>query len=656
VWTPSAALDDAPTVVRPVSPVPPSTALSPTNTAVGDDWFRDTPTPDPGRTVTVPAVPAVPASDREETVVAPPQPALYHIGGVSQSGSQPDVVYDDRPLPSRNPIKGYGDGGGGGGGRRGRRFFAFGGVLATLVVLAVIGVLVFNTLKGTTKALPALGFTPTATDTPGAAQETAVAFLTAWQKGQLAKAASYTDAPTAAQAELTAYAKNLGLTALTLTPTATTATASGAVAFTVAATVGVKGKITAPWTYTSSLTAYKKSYYWVVKWRSDMLAPNLTATTHLAVKTVAPGVGTVTDSSGTNLATYSDVSLQAINGILKKSAPSSQGTPGLDVYLADQNGTEMTSTEKVLATPVATGTLPTTINSSIQNAAQSAVQKYPNSSMAVIQPSTGDILGIANNEGGYDEALKAKLAPGSTFKTITTTALLNNGDVTLNETVPCPAQIVINGRAFHNSENEVGTNFTFANDFAQSCNNAFVGQYKDPGITLSSMANTASTYYGLNQPWDIGLGSPTTYMTVPNANGEDDLGGEMFGQSEIVASPLALASVAATVDTGTFKQPILVAGTKQTTATPLPSGVTSDLHTLMRSVITTGTAAGVFTTNDTIYGKTGTAQVNNQKDNSWMIVFDPTKDVAVAALVVGGGFGAQAAAPEINAMLKAIGA
>ena len=39
--------------------------------------------------------------------------------------------------------------------------------------------------------------------------------------------------------------------------------------------------------------------------------------------------------------------------------------------------------------------------------------------------------------------------------------------------------------------------------------------------------------------------------------------------------------------------------------------------------------------------------------NSWLIAFDPTKDVAVACLVVNAGYGAQFAGPEVSSFLNA---
>ena len=67
---------------------------------------------------------------------------------------------------------------------------------------------------------------------------------------------------------------------------------------------------------------------------------------------------------------------------------------------------------------------------------------------------------------------------------------------------------------------------------------------------------------------------------------------------------------------------------------------------LMRAVVTSGTAAGIGL-GSTVYAKTGTADIKGQEQpNSWLVAFDPTKDVAVACLVLNSGYGAQVAGPE----------
>jgi cell division protein FtsI/penicillin-binding protein 2 len=272
--------------------------------------------------------------------------------------------------------------------------------------------------------------------------------------------------------------------------------------------------------------------------------------------------------------------------------------------------------------------------------------------MVVIQPSTGDILAVANNTTSqyYDTALLGRLAPGSTFKVLTSTTLLTNNLVTLDQTVPCPQTLSINGTVLHNSEGEAG-DYSYLNDFAQSCNNAFSSFYPKVGSTMVGAA--ASKYFGLNQNWDIGLGNPTSYADIPPAT-LGAMAEELVGQGDVLASPLSMASVAATVDNGTFKQPILVPGAKQLGVTPLPGDVDSDLKTLMAAVVSSGTAAGVFPGMSGVYAKTGTAEVQGQPDNSWLIAFQG--DYAVCALAVKGGFGAATAGPEVASFLKTVDA
>jgi len=45
---------------------------------------------------------------------------------------------------------------------------------------------------------------------------------------------------------------------------------------------------------------------------------------------------------------------------------------------------------------------------------------------------------------------------------------------------------------------------------------------------------------------------------------------------------------------------------------------------------------------------------NAQKPNSWMVVFDPKADLAIACVVLDAGFGASYAGPETASVLKAL--
>jgi hypothetical protein len=524
--------------------------------------------------------------------------------------------------------------------------------IAAVIVIVVIP-------RGNTSTT---GFLPTGSSPRQDAQQITSAFLRAWKSGDLGQAARYTDHPSAAKSALKTYRKYLHLGKLTgTTGSAAAAGASStpresvtfAVRATVSATAGAK-VVTGRWSYHSSLIAYQRrnSQLWYIAWAPDDLAPNLTATTHLAAVAVPPQVTTVTDNGGSNLLSYGDAGLTNIANALKQGDPSpGQGSPGLDVEIQTPAGTTVANTQAVVIAPGNIPSLATTVSPQAEAAARSAVAAHASSSMVAIQPSTGEILAIANNDGYNDFALTARVAPGSTGKIISSTALLADGVLTQNTDVPCPQAYTVQGITYHNDNNETEPASTpLTVDFAQSCNNAFDQWW--PDLTNGRLAAAAENYYGLNQPWDIGIGqSATYYYTPPSASGSE-LAQEAFGEGAISASPLAMASVAATIDTGTFRQPVLVPGARQIAARPLPADTDAGLKQMMRAVVTTGTAAGLGFGPD-VYAKTGTADISGQgQPNSWFVAFDPSKDIAVACLVLNAGYGAQFAAPEVESFLS----
>lgn len=531
---------------------------------------------------------------------------------------------------------------------------------ALAVVTAIAAVIIVVVMPGNSHTT---GFVPTGS-TPGEdARQITTAFLQAWQSNDLGAAGRLTDHPAAAESALSANKKYLHLKKLTAT-TGSAAKASGStsarpretVTYAVTAKVASSDSATAMsgnWGYRSSLVAYQQrnSGAWYIAWAPDVVAPNLTTTTHLAAVQVAPQVVAVADSSGKGLSSYNDPGLTTIAGLLKQKAPAGQGSPGLDVEIQDSKGNAVPSSQAVVIAPTNIPSLNTSIDPTAESAARSAVGTHKNSSMVVIQPSTGKILAIANNAGFNDFALTAQVAPGSTMKIITSTALINEGAVTANSGVACPQAYTVQGITYHNDNNESEpASASLTTDFAQSCNNAFDRWWQD--LAGGRLASTAKEYYGLNRSWDIGItGLSAPYFNAPASASGSELAQEAFGEGQLSASPLAMASVVATVEAGTFRQPYLVQGARQVTATALPSGTDAQLKQMMRAVVTGGTAAGIGFGPD-VYAKTGTADiVGQQQPNSWLVAFDPSKDVAIACLVVNAGYGAQFAGPEVKSFL-----
>jgi hypothetical protein len=514
------------------------------------------------------------------------------------------------------------------------------------------------------------GFHPGGQSSSGDAEQLTTAFLRAWSSGAIGAAASLTDDPAAARAALTAYGRDLHLRQLSGTVVSSTAAsapgtpgaaqATGAAAaatfeavtFSLRATVAASAASSAKsgtWSYHSALTAYQVTdgTGWLIEWDPSVVAPNLTDGQHLATILV-PSQGTsVTDSAGNPLSSsYSDPGLANVASLLARHAPTTAGSPGLSVQIEDSAGGAVPGSQAAI-TPQKANRVATTISPQAERAALNAVSGADGSAVVVLQPSTGYILAIANNARFNDFALTAAVAPGSTMKIITSTALIDSGLTSEDSPVACPGTYTVQGITYHNDQGEsepAGTPFSY--DFAKSCNNAFSQWWNQ---LHGQLASTAKLYYGLDQPWNIGLpGESATYFYAPADASGSELAQEAFGEGQLTASPLAMASVAATVDSGQFRQPVLVPGAGTVSASPLPASTDAQLKDMMRDVVTEGTAASIGLGPD-VYAKTGTADVQGQdQPNSWMVAFDPGKDVAIAALVVNAGNGAQVAGPEVR--------
>lgn len=545
--------------------------------------------------------------------------------------------------------------------------------LAVLVALAVLGYVGLSRIAkaasdvadGTNATGPTVPATPDARDS--AAMDTeAQRFLAAWQSGKDAAAAALTDSPAAAKAALDAYHADLHVSKLTARVIGPDD--SGAIAFAVRATVNLPAGAdgagsparSAVWSYDSHLNEFQNGKAWQVQWQPGILAPNLSADTHLALVPVEADAGRriVTDAEHNDLADSPEPVLRRISALLSGAdgsgyAPAA-GSLGIDVAVVDASGEQIPGLDAAVVAKPSAGAIATTIDAKTEVAALAAVQKNDDSSMVVLRPSDGHILAIANNDGGLDNALIAQIAPGSTMKVVTAAALLDSG-LSADSGVACPASLDVDDAVTHNSGGEsrpAGT--PLIDDFASSCNNAFAAQYGR--LSGDLLEHTAQRYFGLNEDWDIGLGQPTTYFHMRTGQPDKEVAAEAFGQGTLEAGPLAMASVAATVDTGVFHQPVLLPGAHQVAAAPLPSGTDGQLKQMMRAVITyaDGTAHGSGFGSG-VYAKTGTAEDQaGYPPNSWFIAFDPALDIAIGCVVLNAGGGNQYAGPETLSVIRAL--
>jgi peptidoglycan glycosyltransferase len=304
--------------------------------------------------------------------------------------------------------------------------------------------------------------------------------------------------------------------------------------------------------------------------------------------------------------------------------------------------------------PVASPAVRTTINTALEDDALDALAgRY--AGMVVMNPRTGGMEALA--ELAYD----APQPPGSTMKIITATAALQAGLVKLTTEFPEQSGATIDGYTLANAGGEVcGGTLIYA--FATSCNSV----YAPLGVRVGARRLVATARrYGFDQTPSILGADESTIPSAATIGSALSVGSSAIGQGEVLATPLEMADVAATIaDGGRRPIPTLSASAHPRFVHVTTAKVAGEVKQMMIAVITYGTGITAQIPGVQVAGKTGTAELrntsskaasNNPKNtDSWFVAFAPAGDpkVVVAALFPGAGYGEATAAPAVKSVLE----
>jgi penicillin-binding protein 2 len=277
-----------------------------------------------------------------------------------------------------------------------------------------------------------------------------------------------------------------------------------------------------------------------------------------------------------------------------------------------------------------------------------------------------------------DRAIQAQLAPGSVFKILMATAMLESKAIPADYHVFCPGSAEFYGRVFHDWKKEGHGDVDLHKAIVHSCDVFFYNVGKQLGIDRIS-------FYGGN----LGLGHKTGVDLpgeepgiMPSESWKEKVfhqkwyPGETIsvaiGQGAIAVTPIQLSYMIGGIITGgRFRQPHLLLSDKAAPEIDFPiSDSTVDTVTEgMFGVVNEpgGTAGASKLPGIELCGKTGSAQVISEqglkragkqaalKDNAWFVGFAPRQnpEIVVAVLVQGGEHGGEAAAPIARNVVKA---
>ncbi|MEE0978457.1 MAG: penicillin-binding protein 2 [Muribaculaceae bacterium] len=319
--------------------------------------------------------------------------------------------------------------------------------------------------------------------------------------------------------------------------------------------------------------------------------------------------------------------------------------------------------------------------------------------VVAIEPATGEILALVSSptydprklvgrqrgEGYrelvnnpykplYDRSIMACYPPGSTFKPTQGLILLQEGIINLQTTYPCYHGFISGGlRVGCHSH---GSPLPLKPALQTSCNAFFCWGLKGMIDKRSKYGSSADAFevwkhhlVSMGYGYKLGVDLPGEKRGfLPNAQFYNKIYGEghwsantiisiAIGQGEILATPLQIANLSATIaNRGWFITPHVVKEIQDTVLAPefqerhrptIDARFYDDVAEGMRMAVTGGTCRLANLPGWEVCGKTGTAQNPHGKDHSAFMGFAPYHDpkIAVCVYVENAGFGATFGVP-----------
>jgi peptidoglycan glycosyltransferase len=450
-----------------------------------------------------------------------------------------------------------------------------------------------------------------------------------------------------------------------------------------------------------------------VKWERALVFPGLRAEETLSRHTTLPPRAALLARDGTVLADGEADSAGARNsplgaaaaGVVGEVGPiptvgraelESQGVPAdaivgtsglelaLDGRLRGTPGGELLAGTRVLASAVArpSQAVKTTISPAVQQAAATALGGQLGGIVA-IEPANGEILAVAGI--GLDDLQP----PGSTFKMVTLTAVLEAKVAHESTVFPYATSATLDGVKLENANGEsCGGSLALA--FAVSCNSVFAPL----GVKVGAprLVSTAERF-GFNHASGVQGAVESTLPPASQIQGELDTGSTAIGQGQVQASALQMVTVAATIADGGRRPAPTFQARHLARPRVISASTARTVRRLMIGVVREGTGTSAAIPGVTVAGKTGTAELGTpscsekdetspeggesetgeetrtkhsgeecssggkdpQNTDAWFAAFAPALHprIAVGVLLVKDGAGGETAAPVAREVIEA---
>ena len=315
----------------------------------------------------------------------------------------------------------------------------------------------------------------------------------------------------------------------------------------------------------------------------------------------------------------------------------------------------------------------------------------------VVDPDTGELLAAASYPWPEPRELRGDVStdpvrlldraryglypPGSTFKLITAAAALRHNHAQTSPAYECGR--LPDGRV---GGRVPGVGRPIRDDLLDKTPHGTLDLHRALVVSCNAYFANLAQKLGTRALAETAAAAQISVAPAPvEANLRRSLPFAGYGQGDVVATPLRMARVAAAIASdGTLRDIVVRRSVAGTPAHAVPedgakssrdrsAGVTwleprdaASLRRDMREVVTSGTGRSLASHVVPIAGKTGTAEVDDQKSHSWFVGFAPyagtpggasqggvSPRIAFAVIVENAGYGGRIAAPLAGEIVSA---
>ncbi|MDD4601576.1 Stage V sporulation protein D [bioreactor metagenome] len=423
----------------------------------------------------------------------------------------------------------------------------------------------------------------------------------------------------------------------------------------------------------------------------------------LAIKKLSlPGIGLTQenrryypkDNLAAHILGFTGIDSQGLDGVEMTFDSYLKGRAGSIVVEYDARGREIPYATHRFVPPVEGHNIYLTIDTVIQQIIERDLDRVMKDTQAkaatiiVMNPHTGEILALANrpdyNPNQFadfspklwrNNAVSNTYEPGSTFKVLTTTAVLGDKVVKLDDRFFDPGGIEVQGRTIHCWKHGGHGSQTFREVVENSCNTGFVT------VGLKLGRDPFYRYleaFGLGRQSNIDLpGEAKGIVINKNQVKPINIATISMGQGIAVTPIQLITAVSAVANDGLRTRPQIVREVKDRAGNTIrgfetdvvekvvDAATAKEVKEVLESVVKNGTGKNAYVEGYRIAGKTGTAQKVGAggympgKYVASFAGFAPADNPQVAMLViidepVGIYYGGQIAAPVFGAAIKDI--